>query len=258
MMEEFQFGEAEREIHEFIWSEFCDWYIEMAKVRLRAGDTAPLSVLAHVLERTLRLLHPFMPFVTEELWQRLMGVMPRDASHAPSIMVAPYPEPLLEALDDVAEEEMGLVTDVIRAIRNVRAEFNIEPRKSLEAVVSTSGSGEAIAEEGEAIRSLARVDPLAMLEDGTPPTGQTVTLVVGDATVYLPMGDVVDLAAERQRLEGELAGSRDEVARLEGLLGNERFTDRAPGEVVERERQRLATARERSGRIQELLGQLGG
>ena len=258
LMEEFQFGEAEREIHEFIWSEFCDWYIEMAKVRLRAGDTAPLSVLAHVLERTLRLLHPFMPFVTEELWQRLMGVMPRDASHAPSIMVAPYPEPLLEALDDVAEEEMGLVTDVIRAIRNVRAEFNIESRKSLEAVVSTSGSGEAIAEEGEAIRSLARVDPLAMLEDGAPPTGQTVTLVVGDATVYLPMGDVVDLAAERKRLEGELAGSRDEVGRLEGLLGNERFTDRAPGEVVERERQRLATARERSGRIQELLGQLGG
>ncbi len=258
LLEEYQFGEAEREIHEFIWSEFCDWYIEMAKVRLRAGDTTPLSVLAHVLERTLRLLHPFMPFVTEELWQRLMEVLPRDASVTPSIMVAPYPEPLLDALDDVAEEEMRLVTDVIRAVRNVRAEFKVEPRKPLEAVVATGVSGDAIAEEAEAIRSLAQVDPLATLRGGAPPTGQTVTLVVGDATVYLPMGDVVDLAVERQRLGGELTESRDEVTRLEELLGNERFSSRAPEEVVERERQRLTTAQERSERIEELLGQLGG
>jgi valyl-tRNA synthetase len=258
LLEEYQFGEAEREIHEFIWSEFCDWYIEMAKVRLRAGDAAPLPVLAHVLERTLRLLHPFMPFVTEELWQRLMEVLPRDVSVTPSIMVAAYPEPLLDALDDVAEEEMGLVTDVIRAIRNVRAEFKVEPRKPLEAVVATGGAGEAIAEEAEAIKSLARVDPLTTLESSVPPTRQTVTLVVGDATIYLPMGDVVDLEVEWQRLEAELGESRDEVARLEELLGNDRFSSRAPEEVVERERQRMATAQERSARIQELLGQLAG
>ena len=259
LLEEYQFGEAEREIHEFLWSEFCDWYIEMAKVRLRAGDTAPLPVLAHVLERTLRLLHPFMPFVTEELWQRLMEVLPPDVSVTPSIMMAAYPEPLLDALDDVAEEEMGLVTDVIRAIRNVRAEFKVEPRKALEAVVAATGSaGKAIAEEAESIKSLARVDPLTALESSVPASSQTVTLVVGDATVYLPMGDVVDLEVERQRLESELGESRDEVARLEELLGNERFSSRAPEEVVERERLRLATAQERSARIQELLGQLAG
>ena len=259
LLEEYQFGEAEREIHEFLWSEFCDWYIEMAKVRLRAGDAAPLPVLAHVLERTLRLLHPFMPFVTEELWQRLMEVLPPDVSVTPSIMMAAYPEPLLDALDDVAEEEMGLVTDVIRAIRNVRAEFKVEPRKALEAVVAATGSaGKAIAEEAESIKSLARVDPLTALESSVPASSQTVTLVVGDATVYLPMGDVVDLEVERQRLASELGESRDEVARLEELLGNERFSSRAPEEVVERERLRLATAQERSARIQELLGQLAG
>jgi valyl-tRNA synthetase len=153
---------------------------------------------------------------------------------------------------------MRLVTDVIRAIRNVRSEFKVEPQKPLEAVVATGGAEEALVEEAEAIKSLARVDPLVTLENGAPPSGQAVTLVVGDATVYLPMGDVMDLAVERRRLETELAESHDDVARLEGLLGNERFISRAPDEVVERERQRLTTAQECSARIQELLGQLAG
>jgi len=259
LLTDYQFGEAERELYEFIWGEFCDWYIEMAKVRLRHGDTAPLPVLAHVLERTLRLLHPFMPFLTEELWQRLMQVLPRDGTPAPSIMVAPYPETATEALDNAAEEDVELVTSIVRAIRNIRAEFKVEPRRPLEALVETIQARSTVADEAEVIKALARVEPLRILGDGAqrPPSHQTVTLVVGKATVYLPMGNVVDLAAERQRLERELASSQGTLDRLQRRLADQQFLSKAPEEVVERERQHLAAAQERQARIIELMDQFG-
>ena len=259
LLADFQFGEAERELYDFLWGEYCDWYIEMAKVRLREGDKAPRLVLAYVLERTLRLLHPFMPFLTEELWQRLIQALPHDGPQPPSIMVAPYPQAEDAALDGQAEEEEELVTGIVRAIRNVRAEFKVDPRKPLEAVVAVR-SRDTIAEEAEAIKSLARVDPLLVLEDGTPhpSSHQAVTLVVGDATVYIPMGDVVDLASERRRLEGELASSQESTQGLERRLSDQQFLSKAPEDVVEKERQRLAATQERQGRIRELLAQLGG
>ena len=259
LLADYQFGEAERELYEFIWGEFCDWYIEMAKVRLRHGDTAPLPVLAHVLERTLRLLHPFMPFLTEELWQRLMQVLPRDGTPAPSIMVAPYPDTATEALENAAEEDVELVTSIVRAIRNIRAEFKVEPRRPLEVLVETIQARSTVADGAEVIKALARVEPLRILGDGAqrPPSHQTVTLVVGKATVYLPMGNVVDLAAERQRLERELASSQGTLDRLQRRLADQQFLSKAPEEVVERERQHLAAAQERQARIIELMDQFG-
>ena len=259
LLADYQFGEAERELYEFIWGEFCDWYIEMAKVRLRQGDTAPLPVLAHVLERTMRLLHPFMPFLTEELWQRLMQALPHDGTQPHSIMVAPYPEATTEVLDDAAEEDMGRITEMVRAIRNIRAEFKMDPHQPLEAIVAAR-SRDTIAEEAEAIKSLARVEPLRILEEDAPrpPSHQTVTLVVGDATVYIPMGDVVDLASERRRLEGELASSRESTQGLERRLSDQQFLSKAPEDVVEKERQRLAATQERQSMIRELLEQVGG
>ena len=258
LLTDYQFGEAERELYEFVWGEFCDWYIEMAKVRLRNGDNAPLSVLVYVLERTLRLLHPFMPFLTEELWQRLMQVLPQDGAQPPSIMVAPYPEAATQASDNAAERDLELVTGVVRAIRNIRAEFKVEPRSSLEAWVTTR-SGDTIAEESDAIKALARVEPLHILDGDAPrpPSDQTVTLVVGDATVYLPMGDVVDMAKERQRLEMELTSYDEVLRRLEQRLQDQQFLAKAPEDVVERERQRLASTQERQARVRELLEQLG-
>ena len=259
LLAEFQFGEAERELHEFIWSEFCDWYIEMAKVRLRNGETAPLHVLAYVLERTLRLLHPFMPFITEELWQRLTHSLPEDGTLPLSIMVAPYPEAATQAEDSAAEEEIALVTEIVRAIRNIRAEFKVASRQPLEALVEAGPSRAVIAAEADTIKSLAQVEPLRVLDDGAPrpPFHQTVTVVVRKATVYLPMGDVVDLMAERQRLEVEVASSRESIEHLDGRLSDPQFLAKAPQEVVERERQRLASATERQDRIRELLDQLG-
>ena len=260
LLTEFQFGEAERELYDFIWGEFCDWYIEMAKVRLRKGDAGPLPVLAHILERTLRLLHPFMPFLTEELWQRLMLVLPREGGPRDSIMVASYPEASPDALDDRAEEEVGLVMGIVRAVRNIRAEFKVEPRRTLEALVVTGRDRDTVARESDTISSLAHVDPLRILDgDGTLPNArQTVTTVVGSATVYIPMGDVVDMAAERRRLEQEVDSSARQVEQSRRRLADDGFTSKAPEEVVERERQRLAATQERQVRVQELLVQIEG
>ena len=266
LIAEFQIGEAERVLHEFIWSDFADWYIELAKVRLRSGDDQPRRVLAHVLERVLRLLHPFMPFVTEEIWQRLTAVLPPEGNLPESIMIAPYPDPKarlseeeLQARRDAdapASEEVELLIDLVRAIRNVRAELKIEPQMLLDATVAASRAATTLETETDAIRSLARVGSLRF---GDADAGEnTVRLVVRDVTVALNVGGSVDLDAERERLRGEAASVEKHVAGLEGRLNNAQFLDKAPAEVVERERERLENGRARLERITELLRDLGG
>ncbi|MCZ6789352.1 MAG: valine--tRNA ligase [Chloroflexi bacterium] len=251
---EFQLGEAERELYEFLWNEFCDWYIEMAKVRLRGGDVNARRVLAHVLEGTLRLLHPFMPFITEELWQRLTAVLPREGSLPDSIMIAPYPQQNPDLLDEEAETDIELVTNIVRAIRNVRAEFRIEPTKRLEARIESPATDGIVEGEREAIETLARIH---LLKKSTDNSSSMVTLVVGTATVSLDVGDAVDLDTERRRLQGEVREADQHIRRLTDHLADEQFTGKAPEEVVERESQRLSSLKERQGRIQELLSQLG-
>ena len=255
LLEEFRVGEAERELYDFLWSEFCDWYIEMAKVRLRGGDNTPRRVLAHVLEQTLRLLHPFMPFITEELWQRLTSALPEEGSLPDSIMIAPYPQVETQAHDPEAEAEVGLVTGIVHAIRNVRAEFRIEPGRRLEAGIASPSMPKVFEGERETIEALARVQVL----QGNPlDTSSAVTLVVGNATVSLRLGDLVDLKVEQQRLQGELQNVGEHSRRLRERLADGQFTSKAPEEVVEREHQRLSSLEERQSKIKELLTQLGG
>ena len=125
-LENFELGEAQQRLYDFIWSDFCDWYIEMAKIRLRSGSApSPLPTLAHVLERTLRLLHPFMPFITEEVWQNLLARLPRQDGLPESIMIAPYPTADSPRQDSRAEEEIALVMQAVRAVRNTRAQLHI-------------------------------------------------------------------------------------------------------------------------------------
>ena len=266
LIAEFQIGEAERVLHEFIWSDFADWYIELAKVRMRSGDDQPRRVLAHVLERVLRLLHPFMPFVTEELWQRLTAVLPPEGNLPESIMIAPYPDPKARLSDEElqarkeadapASEEVELLIDLVRAVRNVRAELKIEPQTLLDAAVAASRPAAALEDEADAIRVLARVGALRF---GHADAGQdTVRIVVRDLTVALDVGGSVDLGAERERLRGEAASVQKHVAGLEDRLGNAQFLDRAPADVVERERERLESGRARLERITGLLRDLGG
>ena len=262
---EWQLGEAERIIHDFIWNEFADWYIELAKVRIRAGDDSPRKVLGHVLERSLRLLHPFMPFITEELWQHLRKSLPDEGNFTNSIMIAPYPNPKAsmtpEELDArllgqaPAIESIDLLIDVVRAIRNVRAEFKIEPGKLLNATIDIANSGVELAAESDAIRQLARIGTLvfgvAEAESGS------VKLVVGSATVTLSVGDAVDLDAERERLATEVGKTERYLKGLSDRLSNEQFISKAPTEVIARERERLEESQARLERIRELLNEIG-
>ncbi|MSQ05843.1 MAG: valine--tRNA ligase [Dehalococcoidia bacterium] len=268
-LESFELGEAQQRLYDFIWSDFCDWYIEMAKLRLRSGvGPSPLPVLAHVLERTLRLLHPFMPFITEEVWQNLMTRLPTEGGLPESIMVAPYPQAQAGRQAPQAEGEMELVMEVVRAVRNTRAELHIPPPQFLEAVVETNGVHEAIQQEADVIRSLSRVDPLHIRAGGggSPDRRRGITLVVKPLrqaqgrplVVRLPLEGVVDLAAEEKRLRQELEGCRKNLARVEALVGKADFRAKAKPEVVEREEERLRSLGEQQGRLEEILAQLAG
>ncbi len=260
-MNEYQFGEAQREVHDFLWSEYCDWYLEMSKVRLRAGDESPVPVLAFVLERLLRLLHPFMPFITEEIWRNLVDHLPREADAPTALIVAAYPQADASMFDEAAESGIGAVIEMVRAIRNLRAEFRIQPNQSLEATVDAPAIRRVIEAEAAAIRTMAQVDPLIIGSSSSatdrPASGQVVSLVLAQGTVTVPLGGLVDLVQERARLSKELEQVEGNRARLAARLRDEKFLAKAPGDVVERERQRLATLGDRGARITETLSRLG-
>ena len=256
LMDEYQYGEAGRQINDFLWNEFCDWYIEISKLRLYAEDDEEAAntaryVLVHVLERTLRLLHPFMPFVTEEIWQHL----PHEGE---AIMVAPWPEPegeRDEAADAVAESDMALVMDLVRAIRNARAEHEVKAGHRIAATIAGGDHAEMLRQQAPIIAALAHVDPAqlrieAALEQKPP---KAVALVVGAVECYLPLAGLVDIDAERARLTKELDGLAAQIARLEKLLANEGFCSKAPTHVVDKERARLVDLQERRARIQARL-----
>ncbi len=257
-LEEYQLGDAEQAIYEFLWDEYCDWYIEAAKVRLRSGDgPSPMPMLVHVLETTLRLLHPFMPFVTEEIWTNLVSRLPKEIEVAESIMISPYPESDSSALDDEAEESIGSVREAIRLIRNARAEFHITPNKSLELLIAPGALAAVLETETPLIKALAKVEPLRLLDSRADlPTSGAVTVVVDGAVMAIPMEGLVDLAAERKRLSDESADAEQAIQRLNTRLNDPQFMGKAPEEVVERERERLRGLEERKVHLQELLTQL--
>ena len=258
-LESFELGDAQQRLHEFIWNDYCDWYIEMAKIRLRSGaGPSPLPTLAHVLERILRLLHPFMPFITEEVWQTLRSELPEEGdSQAESIMVAPYPTSGVR-VDPAAEEEIALVQQAVRAVRNTRAQLRIPAAQHLEALVEANGQRAAIEDEADVIRALSRVEPLRIVSGASvSDTGvRGVTLVVSPLVVRLPLEGVVDLDAEGERLRAELADCDRNLERVEKLVSNPNFREKARPDVVENEEARLAELRERKQRLDEILQQL--
>ena len=257
----FELGEAQQILYDFIWNEFCDWYIEMAKVRMRSREgPSPRPVLAHVLERTLRLLHPFMPFITEEIWGNLTSRLPVEGEMASSIMIADYPVAEVPRHDRQAEEEITLVMQTIRAVRNTRAQLRIPANQRLEAQVEANGLRGAMEEEAEVIRTLSRVEPLSITDGAPDAADQTrgVTLVVNPLVVRLPLEGVVDLAAEQERLREELASTQRELERKEQLVNNPNFRAKARPDVVETEEDRLRNLQEQQQRLGEILAQLGG
>ncbi|MDP6549675.1 MAG: class I tRNA ligase family protein, partial [Dehalococcoidia bacterium] len=256
----FEMGEAQQKLYDFIWSDFCDWYIEMAKIRLRSGEgPSPLPVLAHVMERTLRVLHPFMPFITEEIWQNLLARLPREGSLPESIMVSPYPLVGGARLDAQAESEISLVMQAIRAVRNARAQLRIPAGQRLEAQVETNGFQNAVEGEADVIQALSRVEPLHIVSGDSAPASSVrgITLVVNPLVVRLPLEGVVDLAAEAQRLREERDDCQKNLDRVSKLVSNPNFRAKARLDVVETEEGRLKTLEERRQRLDEILEQLG-
>jgi len=255
-MEDFQFGEAQRQIHDFLWGEFCDWYIELAKIRLRsAEEVSPIPVLVYVLETSLRLLHPYMPFVTEELWQHLKQRLPSEWSVTESIMVAAYPEAEDEAIDPQAERVIEAVIEIIRSIRNARAQYQVESRRWVEAQIYSSQLSSAISPYSQTIQILARARPVTFpsSREEAPPQENTLVLVLKESEVIIPMESMIDLEAERKRLLGEVEQIQAEVARLEARLKDRAFLTKAPAAVVDRERQKLYALTDKLGRLRQQI-----
>jgi valyl-tRNA synthetase len=251
----YRFNDAASAVYQFLWHEYCDWYLEIAKRSLYQPESPEAKAvtqrtLVETLETTLRLLHPFMPFISEELWQRL--------PHAgESIMIAPFPKATRKGRDPEAERLMAPVLDFVSAIRTVRSESRISPAVELAVTVKPSGPAVAAALESSraVIGSLARA-AITVSRDGARPAGSAVaTTPSGD--VFVRLEGVVDFEAERQRLRKEIERARKEIAFLEGKLGRPEFVERAPAEVVERERERLVEQRQTEQKLSTSLAALG-
>jgi len=256
LMENFQFGEAQRQIHDFLWGEFCDWYIEFAKIRLRSEEVlSPIPVLVYVLETSLRLLHPYMPFITEELWQNIKRRLPSDWQATETIMLAAYPQADEKAIDPPAERVMEPVIEIIHSIRNARAQYKVESTRWVEAQIYAGELTSAITPYSQAIQTLARARPVTFLarRQEASPNENILALVLKDVEVVIPMESMVDLQAERKRLQKEIEQCQAEVASLEARLKDKAFLTKAPAAVVDKERDKLAIRKDKLERLKQQL-----
>jgi valyl-tRNA synthetase len=254
LMQTHQYGEAGKTIREFVWSELCDWYIEAAKVRQRgptAERQAVAQTLAFAMERAVRLLHPFMPFLTEALWQELPHV-------GESVMIAAWPE--AGRRDETAESDFGALIETVRAIRNARTEAGVEPGRWIAAEIFAGPHARAFETARCEMGSLARIaDDQLIIRAGRPEglEGQgALTAVAGNVVALLPPAGMVDLDAERDRLRKEIAAAMAERDRAQSQLGNEAFVAKAPDHVIEVQRRRLATAEEQISLMERRLAEL--
>ncbi|MFC1860255.1 valine--tRNA ligase [Chloroflexota bacterium] len=260
LMDDFQFGEALRQIYDFLWGEYCDWYIEIAKIRLNpdAKDVetlSPIPILVHVLETSLRLLHPYMPFITEELWQNLRRQLPSDWQETDSIMVAAYPEADEAAIDSEAERIIESVIEIVHSIRNARAQYKVESGRWIEAQIYVGELKEAIIPYSQVIQTLARAKPLTFFESrqGGQSDANTLVLVLKESEVVIPMESMIDLQTERKRIQREIEAIRAEVTRLEVRLNDRAFLTKAPSAIVNKERDKLALRKDRLERLKREL-----
>ncbi|MDR0324540.1 MAG: valine--tRNA ligase [Oscillospiraceae bacterium] len=241
-LDKYELNLAALKMTDFIWDDFCDWYIELAKIQLRSDDTKETTqqILAYVLETALRLLHPFAPFITEEIWQSFPGGL-RDG---PSLMIAKWPEPEDRLRFKRETAEMELLMDTVRAVRARRNEMKVPPSKKAAWTVETQHT-ELFERHADMFRALAGAGGVTF---GPAPEG-AVTVVSDGATVYLPLAELVDLEAERARLQKELAAAQKDYDALSQKLQNEHFISKAPERVVAAERERLTALKERIERL---------
>ncbi|RYZ40055.1 MAG: valine--tRNA ligase, partial [Myxococcaceae bacterium] len=252
-LEVYGFAEAASTLYQFLWAEFCDWYIELAKGSLygedpEAKDTTR-AVLVYCLDRILRLMHPFMPFITEEIWQKLPMSRPTE-----SICIAAYPEPDTARVDASAEAEMAPVIAAIEGVRTLRGESNLPPSAKVKAVVqSPDATTRELLERWRAyLMPLAGLSEVQVGPPGAKPP-QAAAFVSGNLEIYVPLAGLVDLDAERDRLKKEIARAEQELTSVQRKLDNPSFVARAPPDVVAKDQARVAELQERTVKLQDHL-----
>ncbi len=254
LADRYEFGEVGRALYNFIWDDFCDWYIEMAKLPLYGEDEAAKkttrSILAYVLDNTMRLLHPFMPFITEEIWQNL-------PHQGESITVASWPSVNEDLSDQAAAEEMKLLVDIIRAVRNVRAEVNTPMSKQIKLMLKAKDEKIlSILEKNQGyIERFCNPEKLEMGIDLKTPE-KAMTAVVTGVDLFLPLAGLINIEEEIARLEKELEKWTKEVSRVQGKLNNEKFVSKAPQKVVDEEKAKEKDYLEKQATVKERIQEL--
>ncbi len=253
-LDQYRFDLAAYALYEFIWNEYCDWYLELSKPALNDDNASAEAkrgtrrTLVRVLEAVLRLAHPMMPFITEEIWQR---IAPLAGKSGDSIMLQPFPQPDANKQDSAVAADIEWLKGVIVAVRNIRGEMNISPAKAIPVLLRGKNPDDKrrLDENRQFLSSLARLDSLEWFTEGEAP--MSATQLVGEMEVLVPMAGLIDKDAELKRLDKELERLQKEVGRLEGKLGNEKFTAKAPAEVVEKEKEKLSDAQGSMSRLSE-------
>ena len=252
-IDRYELGIAADKLYSFIWDNFCDWYIELCKTRLTGEDKEASRraqrVLGHVLSGTLQLLHPFMPFITEEIWQAL-------PHEGPSIMVSKWPEADERLYFTAEEQEMEEIMAAIRAVRNRRSEMNVPPSKKAALIIATQKPA-LFAQAEPFMKRLAWASQVTVQQQAPADVSGMVTCVTQAAQIYMPLSELVDLDKERERLQKELDNALNMVTRTEGKLKNESFVSRAPEAVVNAEKEKLEKYRQMAAKLQDNLKALG-
>jgi len=255
-LETYQFHEAVQLLYHFFWDDFCDWYIELRKDEITSGDAVASSRIISILEQALRLLHPFMPYLTEELWQKLPGVS--SSMHNPayktadaSVMLTDFPKGDDMLIDEEAESEMSAVIELITKVRNIRSEMNIKPSEKLTVHVAADRDTQKIFAENELqILKLARADKMSVTEKLDVPKASAKAVLTGGAEIAVPLEGLIDFDKERERLQNQLDKLDTELQRLNGQLSNQNFVERAPEEKVQELRGRQADIEQQINALQ--------
>ena len=250
-MNRFEINNATKIIYSFVWNDFCDWYVEMIKNRLYADNeevkSAVLSRALSIFENMLKMVHPFMPFVTEELWQLI-----KERVEGESISTTVFPKVKKELINPRADREMETVENIVTALRNIRGEMNIPPSKRINVLLKSKEVNER---QIDYIKKLAKVEDLKAGENITKPKA-SASAIVKTAEIYVPLEGLIDLDVERQRLQKEITRLEGSLAGIEKKLSNQKFVNGAPAEVVERERAKQRDWQDNLGKLKEILENL--